>query len=104
MVKPREKLQELLADILGSNQVYFQPPETVKMKYPAIVYELNKTDTIHANNQAYHFVRSYTITFITYDSNPDSEVNRKLLNLPMCSFDRHYMADNLHHYVYNLFF
>ena len=29
----RLKLHEELCDILGSRNVYFQPPETVKMKY-----------------------------------------------------------------------
>jgi hypothetical protein len=91
-------------DILGSNQVYFQPPESVRMTYPAIVYELNTTGIIHANNHPYHFTRSYDITFITYDPDPDSEVNRKLLELPLCKANKHYIADNLHHYPYTLYF
>jgi hypothetical protein len=104
MMRPREQLQTLLCDILGSSNVYFQPPESIKMQYPAIRYEVANIDTIHANNKAYHFVRSYTVTFITYDANPDSEVNKTLRELPLCKYDRHYLADNLHHYVYSLYF
>ena len=38
-MKTRYELHEFLCEILGSRNVYFQPPESVKMKYPAIVYE-----------------------------------------------------------------
>ena len=34
----RLELQNLLANLLGTNNVYFQPPPTVQMEYPAIVY------------------------------------------------------------------
>ena len=34
----RLDLQALLEDLLGSRNVYYQPPESVKMNYPAIVY------------------------------------------------------------------
>jgi hypothetical protein len=103
-MRPRAQLQALLSDILGSEYVYFQPPESVKMQYPAIIYETAKMNTIHADNRAYHFVRAFTVTFVTYDANPDSEVNSKLRELPLCQYDRHYLADNLHHYVYSLYF
>ena len=38
-VDRRNDLQKLLVEVLGSKNVYFQPPESVKMKYPAIVYQ-----------------------------------------------------------------
>lgn len=104
MGKPREQLQTLLMDILGTNQVYYQPPESIKMSYPAIIYDLNNIGTIHANNHAYTFTKSYDITFVTYDPNPDSDVNKRILELPLCKFNRHYTADNLHHFVYVLYF
>ena len=36
----RLDLQALLEDLLGSRNVYYQPPESDKMNYPAIVYAL----------------------------------------------------------------
>ena len=39
MAKTRLELQSVLEQTLGSRNVYFQPPASVKMKYPAIVYE-----------------------------------------------------------------
>lgn len=38
------------------------------------------------------------------DKNPDSIIADKVESLKMCSFDRHYTADNLNHFVYNLYY
>lgn len=98
----RLDLHEVLCDILGSRSVYFQPPASVKMTYPAIVYGLSGIDSNHANNSPYRQVRSYTVTLI--DKNPDSPIIGDLSRLPACRFDRHYVADNLNHYVFTLYF
>ena len=36
----RQELQTKLEDILGGRHVYFQPPESTKMEYPAIVFSM----------------------------------------------------------------
>ena len=33
----QEKLGKALIELLGSNNVYFQPPESIKIDYPCIV-------------------------------------------------------------------
>lgn len=98
----RTDLQALLESILGSKNVYFQPPASVSMKYPAIVYSLNRIDKSYANDSSYVQNRSYTVTLI--DKNPDSEIVGKLSSLSLCRFDRHYKEDNLNHYVFTLYF
>ena len=98
----RIELQSLLEDVLGSRQVYFQPPANVAMKYPAIVYSRNRIDNTHANDEIYKQEISYSITVI--DQNPDSEIVAKVSRLPMCRFDRHYKSDNLNHDVFTLYF
>lgn len=99
----RTDLQALLENILGSKNVYFQPPSSVSMKYPAIVYSLNGIDKKSADDSSYMQKRSYTVTLI--DKNPDSELVDSLVrDLSLCRFDRHYKADNLNHYVYTLYF
>lgn len=98
----RLELQTLLKSILGSNNVYFQPPPTVKMEYPCIVYSRDTIDIKHANDKPYSLTRRYSVTYITKD--PDSVVVEKLANLPLCSYDRFYTADNLNHDVFKLFF
>ena len=72
----RLKLHEKLCDILGSRNVYFQPPETVKMKYPCIVYERSDGDTQFANNMPYTFALRYTVTLIGTD--PDNPLIKRM--------------------------
>mgnify|MGYP003370725014 CR=1 FL=1 len=98
----RNKLHELLCETLGSRQVYFQPPESVKMKYPAIVYSRNRIDNEHADDGVYIQSPSYSVTVI--DKNPDSEIVENISLLPRCRFDRHYISDNLNHDVFTIYY
>lgn len=98
----RLDLQEKLENILGNRNVYYQPPTSVLMKYPAIVYSRDGIYNEHADNVVYSQTTSYLVTVI--DKNPDSEYVKKISSLPMCTYDRHYVADNLHHDVFTLYF
>lgn len=98
----RIQLQSLLEALLVSRNVYFQPPPSVKMKYPCVVYSLSDIDTKFADNNPYSNSRRYQLTAI--DPNPDSTIPDKLAWLPMCIFDRSYASDNLNHYVFNIYF
>ncbi len=98
----RTELNRLLCDILGSKNVYFQPPESLKLKYPAIVYSLDGMDNISADNLKYRSYKRYSVTLI--DKDPDTEIPDKINSLPLCSFERHFRSDNLNHYIFNLYF
>lgn len=93
--------QELLT-LLGLKNVYYQAPESVKMEYPAIRYSRSDVDTKFANDRPYMHKNKYEI--IVIDRKPDNLVIDKLLKLPMCTYDRHYTADNLHHDVMTLYY
>jgi hypothetical protein len=99
---PRLNLQAKLVSILGSNNVYFQPPESIKLQYPCIIYKRDDTVVNHADDLPYMRRTRYLVTVI--DRNPDSEIPSKIAALPMCIFDRFYTADNLNHDIYKLFF
>ncbi len=98
----RLELQTLLEEILGSRNVYFQPPESVKMKYPAIVYGLEDIKNTFANDRVYLSKRKYLITVI--DEDPDSPIVGRVASLPSCRFNRHFESDNLNHDVFILEF
>ena len=98
----RLSLQTTLEAILGSENVYFQPPEKFKFVYPCIVYSRDGGPSQFADNIPYKNYRRYSVTVI--DINPDSTIPEKVAMLPICSFDRHYIVDNLHHDVYNLYY
>lgn len=97
----RLKLHEELCVILGSREVYFQPPSSVQMKYPAILYSRKSIDNTSANNTVYKQDDSYELTVI--DPDPDSELVRKISKLPMCRHDRHYKQDGLNHDTFTLY-
>lgn len=98
----RLELQTKLEELLGSRNVYYQPPENVKMEYPAIVYSKNRITSKYANDSIYSRSTNYEI--IVIDKKPDNSVIDKLLSLPYCSFSRHYKADNLNHDVLNIYY
>lgn len=98
----RVELQTLLEGLLGSRNVYFQPPASLVMKYPCIRYELSNIDTIFANNSPYKQKKMYKIVVI--DQNPDSIIPDKVSELQLCIFDRRYSVNNLNHTVYNLYY
>lgn len=98
----RIRLHELLVSILGSRNVYFQPPESVKISYPCIIYKRATGDTQFANDNPYTFRIRYQLTYV--DKNPDSQVIEELAKLPMCTYDRHYTVDNLNHDIFNIYY
>lgn len=102
-MKSRLTLHSTLVELLGSSNVYYQPPESKKMEYPCIRYSVNEIDSKYANNKNYVNTKGYILTVIS--KKPDEEVIKKILDtLPMSSFDRHYVSDNLNHDVIKLFY
>ena len=97
----RADLQALFEEILESPNVYFQPPDSKRLDYDCIVYSLSNRRERRANNKVYKHEIAYTVTVIY--RNPDSELPRKISELPMCSFDRAYKANNLNHEVFTLY-
>lgn len=99
----RLELHEELCTVLGTRNVYFNTPESVKMKYDAIRYELAGKDIKRANNMVYLSTNQYDGVIITND--PDTTIPDKLLaSFEMCSFGRPYVADGLYHYPFTLYY
>lgn len=98
----RLELHELLCKTLGSRNVYFQPPESIRMNYPAIVYSRSRIDNTFADNTVYKQKVSYEITVI--DEDPDSEIVKKVSLIPMCRFDRHFTSNNLNHDTFTIYY
>ena len=104
----RLELHDILCEVInitesdGDRHVYFDPPMTLRMKYPAIRYLRKKIDKLYANNSVYKTLNPYEVILI--DSNPDSEYIDKLLQLPYCEHDNQYTADNLNHDVFTIYY
>ena len=89
MVRQRE-LQAELEAILGSRNVYFQPPATIKMSYPCFVYNRSRVESVRADNLSYVKHDRYMVTYMEH--------------FPKCIHDRFYTADNLSHDVFELYY
>lgn len=96
----RLELSQMLHEICEN--VYYQPPPSVQLIYPCIIYERRTGDTIFADNVPYRFTYCYTVTCI--DPDPDSEIPERIAELPMCKMDRCYTAENLNHSTFVLYF
>jgi hypothetical protein len=96
----RLELQKLLEEI--TDNVYFQPPTNIQLKYPCIIYKRDFADTEFADNTPYTYKWRYMVTVI--DQNPDSEIPGKVATLPMSLFNRFYTVDNLNHDVFSIYF
>lgn len=99
----RLKLSEILNAINGVKKAYFQPPASVNMVYPCIVYKLDGLYTRNADDLKYRDRDKYMVTVI--DPDPDSNIWRDVLKtFRYCSFVRRFTADNLNHTVLSLYF
>lgn len=97
----RLDLHDKLKDILGNDNVYFQPPPSVNLRYPCILYNLIDIYTAKADNMNYKKDKRYIITLIHKD--PDNDIVDKLSDAGF-SFDRFYAKDGLNHYVFLIYF
>jgi hypothetical protein len=98
----RLDLHEIFGKILGTRNIYFQPPSGERMSYPCIRYNLSIIESMFANDARYLNKCCYEV--IVIDEDPDSEIPDKVLALPLCGFDRFYTADDLNHWVFKLFY
>ena len=99
----RLTLQTEFENILGSKNVYFSPPESVKMSYPCIIYSKSNVNKQNANDQLYKSMNEYEVTII--DRDPESVIADEIIAyFPMCRFDRQFVSENLNHTNLRLYF
>lgn len=99
----RQKFQQALEALqVPPVKVYFQPPETVKMVYPCIVYEFDRGETKFAGNKPYNYEQLYEVKLIS--RSPEPALFEKLVALPKSIHARFFVADNLNHNVFSIYF
>lgn len=89
-------------DTMGAAKVYGQGPGNTTLVYPCIMYEENLEKKDYADNVPYNITDRYLVTVI--ESDPDRPVAKAVRQLPLCTFNRRFEADNLIHTVYNVYF
>lgn len=98
----RVDLQCTFEELLGSKNVYYQPPASVILKYPCIIYSRSPGYYMRSDNRIYASIRRYNV--IVIHKEPDGDYVEKMMELPYCSHERRYVADNLYHDVFNLYY
>lgn len=97
----RLEFHKQLCSILGSKQVYFQPPSSQKIYYPAIVYTRAPFDKLYADNHGYIVSDHYMVTHVT--SAVDSVTPKALASLPYSREDQSYRSNGLYHSVFSIY-
>lgn len=72
------------------------------MDYPCIIYKLDDVEGVHANDKRYWYMKRYLVTVV--DKDPDTLTPDKILALPYCAFETHFVAENLNHYICSLYY
>lgn len=104
----RLKLHDEFIDLLETRdevekRVYFQPPQSVLMKYRCIRYSKSENNLLCADDRVYRNVNRYDGVVIDYD--PDCDIPDKMLErFQMCSLGRPYVVDNLHHFPFTIYY
>lgn len=104
----RLDLHNEFIDILGTadeeeSRVYYNPPSSVKMKYPCIRYKSVPPDIKRANNGIYNKTNGYEA--IVIDPDPDGIIADTILyRFQQCSIVQMYAADNLNHTVLKIYY
>lgn len=101
-------LHNLLCDVLkkatSSDIVhcYYEPPASIQMVYPCIVYTLDRPINRYADNKRFKIYKSYTVTVI--DTDPDSEIPEELQKIPYCTLNSIFSTEGLKHFVHTLYY
>lgn len=99
-----DELKAMNAELeLGVKKILFQPPPSVQLEYPAIIYTRKSTFTTNADNRNYSGHTLYQIEVI--DPDPDTPIVSALLNkFQMIKHVNNFKTSNLNHDVLNLYY
>ena len=98
----RPALHEKLCEILGSRNVYFDPPSNIHLNYPCIIYKRIASEARRADNLRYINWYPYDVQIISKD--PEFE----LFDTFLSHFDAGregapFVSDNLHHSNFTIY-
>lgn len=82
--------------------VYYEPPSSIQMSYPCIVYHYTNDRDDYADNKRYFANKQYTVTVM--DPDEDSLLAERVKDIPYCSLASRYSTEGLTYWVYTLYF
>lgn len=114
MERRSDLLLQELRDLLGTDEVYFQPAPSLDLdgepvifsgiNYPCFIVKRTTAYQPRANDLMYLFRPGYEVTYINRDE-PDPEMIYEMgRHFQHCSYQRHFVSDNLHHDVFMIYY
>ncbi len=115
MGRRSDLLIQELKDLLGTDEVYFQPSYDAGIgegepyiftgiNYPCFIMERTTAYQPRANDRNYFFQPGYQVTYINRDE-PDPEIIQSVMRkFPYCYYQNHFISDNLHHDVFTIYY
>lgn len=98
----RLELHRKLVALLGSPNVYHQPPENLALRFPAIIYSRTDYDVAHADDIPYHVTRQWQVSVVSQE--PSNAIVDALMKWPMTTFKASYVVDRMRHDVVNIYY
>ena len=99
----RLQLQNELEELLGSTNVYYQPPSNSSIKYPCIIFELSNTNVRPADNKKYIKTNRYHVKHI-YKSLSNELKDSILDHFMLISHDNRMKVDGLYNDDFTLYY
>lgn len=98
----QQEVQSILESILGSRNVYFQPPASVQIKFPAFIYFTGRVNDRFADDSRYLKRRPYEVQYVSKTF--DEKFVNDMLELPYCELNTTFKKDNVYHYNFTIYF
>lgn len=99
-VKP--PMYDALVAFMEGENVYFQPPESLKLVYPCIVYNLSGINVIRADNIPYNVAQKFDVTIMDLDPN-SGRPEKFIKTFTTSAFVTHFISDNVYHDVFTVY-
>lgn len=96
----RIEFDNLLKTILGSDNVYFQPPESKKLDYPCIIYNFAQDDVKYADDEIYSLKHKYSIRYIALPKDFDGHMKDRITKILKVPCTQTYASNGLYHCVF----
>jgi len=100
-MKTRSDLQLYLENVSGV-KVYFNPPETVQLTYPCIVYNRDYIYNHHADNKIHLQENRYVVNVL--DKKVDGDIFKIISKLPRCRYKNHSFKNGISQDSFTLYF
>lgn len=94
-MKTRLELHNTLISTTGINNIYYNPPENIKMNYPCIRYKRVDVTSKKADDIKYIVHDRYELVIISSKNNDD--IVNKLLSIKYMEYDRSMIINGLFH-------